>query len=249
MELALLSLEYSFTESLTSFIRYRYQSIQSRGTQVQSRYQDTDEGKVGHIADLDEKIDSELSHLSFGVSYKIGQYNHKNNSDEIGATPLPISIGTSYYYPFQEREASFGPQIEFDFDPLTLGVSYHKGDNKVKTFSKGVYTAVPVYMFFKLPFIPSVQLGGGYSYHTNDIDPHVVSHLTTLGFPNTKEVLRSNWFGLLSCELNMPYSNNHVRYFLRYIYQKPQLHSYSENHDTTKTVNLSALQFGIKVRL
>ncbi|MBT4879490.1 MAG: hypothetical protein HON43_00760, partial [Alphaproteobacteria bacterium] len=143
------------------------------------------------------------------------------------------------------------PQLELDFDPFVIGVSYHKGNNKVKTFSKGVYTMVPVYMLIQLPLMKNInfQFGGGYSYNTNEIDPHVVSRLTSLGFPNTKEVLSSNWFGIASFVLDAPHSNGKVQFFLRYNHQKPELHSKSENHNTIKTVDLSAMQFGVKVGL
>ena len=250
MELIKGSLSYQFTDSLSSFINYQYSLIQSRGKQVQSRYQDTNEGKAGHIADLDEKIESQHSMISFGFSYLFNQ-NPTSSYRLIATEPSPLSLGVSYYYPFQEREGTYGPQLELDFDHFVMGISYHKGNNKVKTFSKGVYTRVPVYMLIQLPLMKHIrfQFGGGYSYNTNEIDPQAVSRLTSLGFPNTKEVLSSNWFGIASFVMAAPHSNGKLHYFLRYNHQKPELHSKSENHNTLKTVDLSAMQVGVKVRL
>lgn len=252
MEFATLSLNYQFSKSFSSFINYQYRLIQSHGIQVQSRYQDTDEGKAGHIADLDEKIDSELSSLSFGLAYTFGQISSQEKQMfNKTQTFLPWSLGISYYIPFQEREASFGPQFELDIEPIILGVSYHKGNNSIRTFSKGVYTMIPIYALVQIPAFEhfKIQIGGGYSYNTNDIDPHVVSHLTTLGFPETKEVLKSDWLGIASISYKAPYGNGSVDYFLRYHYHSPKLHSYSENHNNLKKVDLSALQLGVKVRL
>ena len=90
---------------------------------------------------------------------------------------------------------------------------------------------------------------GRNKYNTNEIDPQAVSRLTSLGYPNTKEVLSSNWFGIASFVLAAPPSNGKLHYFLRYNHQKPKLQSKSENPNTLKTVDLSAMQLGVKVRL
>lgn len=252
MDMVKFSVNYQFSSYLSSYIHYQYRYIQAYGIQVQSRYQDTSEGEIGHIADIDQKIDSEQSQVSFGVVYAFDKVSSQEKQGVNTAQEWsPWSLGLSYYRPFQEREASFGPQFELDIEPVILGVAYHKGNNSVQTFSKGVYTMVPIYALIQIPAFNklNIQIGGGYAYNTNDIDPHVVSHLTTLGFPETKEVLKSDWLGIVSLTYKAPYSNGSVDYFLRYHYHSPKLNSYSENHNNLKRVDLSALQLGIKVRL
>ena len=249
MHFATLLLNYQLTKSLTSFLRFYSQTIQSHGTQVQSRYQDTQEGNVGHIADIDETIESHLSTLSFGITYRLNSINFTSPSSS-NFTPLSlIRVGSSLYIPFKERYSCMGPQLEFKKNSFILGISYYQGNNKINSLSKGVYTTIPVYLLYKLPLIPYLYLGGGYSYHINDMHPHAISYLTRLGFPNPNETVQSSWFGLLSFEKNIPYSNNHVRSFVRYFYQNTTLQSHSDHHHFAKKLSLTALQVGVSIQI
>ncbi len=249
MHLARLALHYPITPFLSSFIRLRSQTIHSYGTQVQSRYQKTSEGDVGHIADIDEKVKSKLSDISFGLTYRLQPLNLATSTHIDAISSSLIRLGTSIYMPFQEHLASFGPHLEFNNNAFILGIGYYQGKNKVDTLSKGIYTTIPIYILYKLPFLPYLQLGGGYSFYHNKMDPHAISYLTSLGFLNITETVQSNWFGLLSCEITMPYSNDHVHYFARYSYQNTTIHSRGDNHHVIKPLSLSIVQTGISIAL
>ena len=249
MHLARLALHYPITPFLSSFIRLRSQTIHSYGTQVQSRYQKTSEGDVGHIADIDEKIKRKLSDISFGLTYRLQPLTLATTTHIDAITSSLIRLGSSLYIPFQERHASFGPHLEFNNNAFILGIGYYQGENIVNMLSKGIYTTIPIYVLYKLPFIPYLQLGGGYSFYSNTIDPHAISDLTRLGFSNITETVQSNWFGLLSFEITMPYSNDHVHYFARYSYQNTTMQSRGDNHHVIKPLSLSTVQTGISIAL
>lgn len=246
-------LQHYFTHHWSGFLGYKHQIIQSRGKQKQSRYEDTKEGNAGHIADLDQKVDSELSSLTFGFAYQFDQLRHQNKETKpyvTRKTPfIQPSIGISYLYPISEQEPSPGPNLELETKHLIFGISYHKGNNKIKTFSKGLHTTLPVYTMIKVPASKniSLQIGGGYSFNTNEIDPHVVSHLTTLGFPNSKETLSSAWIGIVGLEYAPFKDKDGVKYRLQYRYQKPKLYSKSDKHDTATNVEIQQLSLGMQV--
>lgn len=81
------------------------------------------------------------------------------------------------------------------------------------------------------------------------MDPHAISYLTSIGFLNITEMVQSNWFGLLSCEIAMPYSNDHVHYFVRYSYQNTTIQSRGDNHHVIKPLSLSTVQTGVSIVL
>ena len=242
-------LKYPLTSYISGFLCFYSQTIQSYGTQIQSRYKKTSEGNIGHIADIDQKIESILSELSFGITY-LFRSNPSNFSSKLLQNDLSlVSIGTSFYIPLQERSIGVGPHLEIMKHSFILGIGCYQGNNHVKTLSKGIYRIIPVYIMYKIPFMSFLKFGGGYSFYDNTIDPQAISYLESKGISNTQETVKSTWFTFLSLDMPIPYDNNLVTYFVRYIYQNTIMKSFSDQHHQTKPIDLSSLQLGIKIAL
>jgi len=102
---------------------------------------------------LDQKINSEQSLFLFGFEYQpkniLSSEIQEKQAYAASNSKLKRVFGFSYLYPLAERESSFGPQLELETSRAILGVSFHKGNNKVQTLSKGVYSMIPIYGLWK----------------------------------------------------------------------------------------------------
>jgi len=202
---------------------------------------------------LDQKINSEQSLFLFGFEYQpkniLSSEIQEKQAYAASNSKLKRVFGFSYLYPLAERESSFGPQLELETSRAILGVSFHKGNNKVQTLSKGVYSMIPIYGLWKQPLLGKLTFlfGGGYCFNSNEIDPEVVSLLEAKGFPNSREIISSSPVLMFGIEMDAPYSQGAVKGSLRYSYQRPRVISKSDKHENSQEMDLEYLELAVRV--
>ncbi|MCP4050424.1 MAG: hypothetical protein GY730_06940, partial [bacterium] len=239
-------------ENLSFTAGYYNQWLDAWGKQNQTRYEKNDEGDAGPIAELDERIKSEISSIYACISYKL---NGNQFFDEIYKKIDPTQKGSSFagiaWVPPTQHQHShpmfLAEQNITDF--FRLGIGFKQTYNKVTTLiSKGVMTQLPVYGLceFKINQTFSFILGGGYIFARNHIDPQAKSDLEKEGYRQTSETTNNHWYCLTGLEYK-PVPN--LKWFLNYNYAKPYITFSSDIVTNKKPIDLGYISFGLKAAL
>jgi hypothetical protein len=248
-----LGLSYPFSKRLSGNINYISHSMTATGRQLQSRYQDTPEGRKGPIAELDEKIRSDYWSVTLGMTYHftpapLPLLEPEFMSDWPKASLTPI-IALTHRVPLDHWQESTGPTLELHVSRWTIGCGYFSGQNKVDAVSSGRYTSIPIYGLYSTPLLDrlTLELGGGYSFNTNTMDVSASSRLNQLGYLDANEKVSSCPFALIGLHIKAPKRQPGVSYGIRYSYQEPTVTAISQSYRHQDKIAIGQIEALIRV--